>query len=85
MTTTPQDEIAASVAAFKDLGPGYDQAVAESLVERIGTEIDRRIADATGGKPARQKAERAPERKPEPGRSGSAWAHWARPSSSPRS
>jgi hypothetical protein len=38
-----QDEIAASVAAHRDLGPGYDEAVAAGLVERIGDEIDRRI------------------------------------------
>jgi Flp pilus assembly protein TadB len=38
-----QAEIAASVAALQDLGPGYDQALAEGLVERIGAEIDKRI------------------------------------------
>jgi hypothetical protein len=37
------DEIRASAAAHRDLGPGYDNAVAEGLVERIGEEIDRRI------------------------------------------
>ena len=37
-------EIAASVAALQDLGPGYDQAVAEGLIERIGAEIDEKIA-----------------------------------------
>jgi hypothetical protein len=44
MTTDHQAEIAASVAALQDLGPGYDQALAEGLVERIGAEIDKRIA-----------------------------------------
>jgi hypothetical protein len=38
-----RDEIAASVAAHAELGPKYDDAVAEGLVERIGEEIDRRI------------------------------------------
>jgi Flp pilus assembly protein TadB len=38
-------EIAASVAALQELGPGYDQAVAEGLIERIGAEIDQKIAD----------------------------------------
>ena len=38
-----QAEIAASAAALQDLGPGYDQALAEGLVERIGAEIDQRI------------------------------------------
>jgi len=46
MVTDRQDEITASVAALQDLGPGYDQALAEGLVERIGTEIDKRITAA---------------------------------------
>jgi hypothetical protein len=37
------DEIRASAAAHRDLGPLYEGAVAEGLVERIGEEIDRRI------------------------------------------
>jgi hypothetical protein len=44
MATDRQAEITASVAALQDLGPGYDQALAEGLVERIGAEIDQRIA-----------------------------------------
>jgi Flp pilus assembly protein TadB len=44
MATDRQAEIAASVAALHDLGPGYDQALAEGLVERISAEIDKRIA-----------------------------------------
>ena len=44
MTTDSRAEIAASVAALQDLGPGYDQALAEGLVERIGADIDKRIA-----------------------------------------
>lgn len=38
-----RDEVRASAAAHRDLGPGYDTAVAEGLVERIGEEIDRRV------------------------------------------
>jgi hypothetical protein len=38
-----REEITASVAAHAELGPRYDSAVAEGLVERIGEEIDRRI------------------------------------------
>lgn len=37
------DEIRASAGAHRDLGPAYDTAVAEGLVERIGEEIDKRI------------------------------------------
>jgi hypothetical protein len=47
-----RDEIAASVAAHAELGPRYDAAVAEGLVERIGDEIDRRIDARLGGQPA---------------------------------
>ena len=44
MAADRQAEIAASAAALQDLGPGYDQALAEGLVERIGADIDKRIA-----------------------------------------
>ncbi len=44
-----RDEITASVAAHAELGPRYDSAVAEGLVERIGEEIDRRIDQRLGG------------------------------------
>ena len=43
MSSDHEAEIRASVAAHQDLGSGYDDAVAEGLVERIGAEIDRRI------------------------------------------
>jgi hypothetical protein len=38
-----REEIAAAGGAHRELGPAYDDAVAEGLVERIGDEIDRRI------------------------------------------
>jgi hypothetical protein len=43
MSSDHEAEIRASVGAHADLGPGYDDAVAEGLVERIGAEIDKRI------------------------------------------
>ena len=43
MNSDPEAEIRASVGAHADLGPGYEDAVAEGLVERIGAEIDKRI------------------------------------------
>jgi len=50
-----RDEITAAGAVHRELGPGYDDAVAEGLVERIGDEIDKRV-DARlaqyGGQPA---------------------------------
>jgi hypothetical protein len=38
-----RDEVQAAAAAHRDLGPGYETAVAEGLIERIGEEIDRRV------------------------------------------
>ena len=53
MQTSHRNEIAASLAAQQTLGPGYDEALAEGLVERIGEEIDRRVearlAEEAGG------------------------------------
>jgi hypothetical protein len=43
MQENRRTEIAASMAAHRDLGPGYDEAIAEGLVERLGEEIDRRV------------------------------------------
>jgi hypothetical protein len=42
------DEIRAAVGAHQELGPSYNEAVAEGLVERIGAEIDRRIDTRLG-------------------------------------
>jgi hypothetical protein len=38
-----RNEITAATAVRRELGPGYDDAVAEGLVERIGAEIDKRV------------------------------------------
>jgi hypothetical protein len=63
-----RDEISASVAARKELGPDYDEALAEGLVERIGEEIDKRVdarlratgqQSALGGLPPAPQAYRA--------------------------
>jgi hypothetical protein len=43
MNPSRDEEIAASVGAYRDLGPAYDDAVAAGLVERIGAEVDRRV------------------------------------------
>ena len=61
MNVNERDEITASVAAHAELGPRYDTAVAEGLVERIGEEIDRRI-DARLGQP--QPLQRPPADQP---------------------
>jgi hypothetical protein len=43
LNTVREQEIAASVGAHRDLGGGYDDAIASGLVERIGAEVDRRV------------------------------------------
>ena len=48
MSSDHEAEIRASAAAHADLGSGYDDAVAEGLVERIGAEIDKRIEARLG-------------------------------------
>jgi hypothetical protein len=65
---TIRDEVQASAAAHRDLGAGYDAAVAEGLVERIGEEIDRRVDARLFGHP--QAPAPRPRRVREPGRLG---------------
>jgi len=65
-----REEVQASAAAHRDLGPGYDAAVAEGLVERIGEEIDRRVDARLFGQ--MQAPARRPRRAPVPGRLGAA-------------
>jgi hypothetical protein len=38
-----RNDITAAAAAHHELGPGYDDALAESLIDRIGAEIDKRV------------------------------------------
>ena len=71
-----REEVQAAAAAHRDLGSGYDTAVAEGLVERIGEEIDKRVdarlygqagyPDPTAGPPLRRRL----RREPVPGRVG---------------
>ena len=69
-----REEVQASAAAHRDLGPGYDAAVAEGLVERIGEEIDRRVDARLFGHlraPSPVEAPAPPPRRaPVPGRLG---------------
>jgi hypothetical protein len=48
-----RDDIAAAAAAHRELGRDYDSAVAEGLVDRIGSEIDKRIDARLGASPRR--------------------------------
>jgi hypothetical protein len=57
MNPGQDEEIAASVGAYRDLGPAYDDAIAAGLIERIGAEVDRRVDERIsvyqrGGQPA---------------------------------
>jgi hypothetical protein len=71
-----REEVQASAAAHRDLGPGYDAAVAEGLIERIGEEIDKRVDARLFGHvqpPAEPQAPAPrPRRAPVPGRLGMA-------------
>jgi hypothetical protein len=62
-----RNDIAAATAAHHELGRDYDDAVAESLVDRIGAEIDKRV-DArlgTGSSGSRSPAASSPSGKGE--------------------
>jgi hypothetical protein len=67
-----KDEVRASAGAHRDLGPGYDTAVAEGLVERIGEEIDKRVDARLFGQMGYQAPRRGARahREPVPGRIG---------------
>jgi hypothetical protein len=68
-----REEVQASAAAHRDLGSGYDMAIAEGLVERIGEEIDRRVDARLYGQarqPAPLQPAPRPRREPAPGRVG---------------
>jgi len=43
MDQVAREDIAAAAAARRELGSSYDDAFADSLIERIGTEIDKRV------------------------------------------
>jgi hypothetical protein len=64
------DEVRASAAAHRDLGPGYDVAVAEGLVERIGEEIDKRVDARLYGQAPPPRPRPRPRREPLAGRLG---------------
>jgi len=75
MDQTARDEITAAAAAHRELGPQYDEAVAESLIDRIGEEIDRRVDARMGhsqpSAPARRELRRpAPPPEPSPAPAG---------------
>jgi hypothetical protein len=53
MDQLAREDITAAAAAHQELGPHFDGAVAESLVERIGDEIDKRVDARMGDRRSR--------------------------------
>ena len=70
MNADEREEIAASLAAHAELGPRYDKAVAEGLVERIGEEIDKRVDARLFGQAQYLPPRPRLRREPAPGRVG---------------
>jgi hypothetical protein len=62
MDQLARDDIAAATAVHRELGRDYDGAVAESLVERIGDEIDKRVDARLGQRGDRHPRDRHPQR-----------------------
>ena len=66
-----RNDIAAAAAAHHELGRDFDGAVAESLIDRIGAEIDKRVdARLRAG----SSASRSPAQIRQSGRVQAAWA-----------
>ena len=82
MNVNERDEITASVAAHAELGPRYDTAVAEGLVERIGDEIDKRIDARLQGQPGPGQQAQHQQAQP-PAYQGPALPTPARPAAAP--
>jgi hypothetical protein len=54
MDQLAKEDITAAAAAHHELGPHFDGAVAEGLVERIGEEIDKRVDARLGERHGRR-------------------------------
>jgi hypothetical protein len=55
-----RDEVSAAVGAHAELGNDYSHPVAEGLIERIGTEIDKRVDARLAEQATRNAARPAP-------------------------
>lgn len=64
-----REDIAAATAAHRELGPAYEDAVAESLVERIGAEVDKRVDARLGLRSGPELSPQGPASPPSPVRS----------------
>jgi hypothetical protein len=61
MDQTARDEITAAAAAHRELGPQYDEAMAESLIDRVGQGQPPASARREFHRPARPSEPRSPE------------------------
>ena len=52
MSAMSSEEIRAAAETYSELGPGYRDAVIESFLEKVGGEIDARVADRLTQQPA---------------------------------
>lgn len=59
MDQLAREDIAAAAAARHELGSGYDDVIAESLIERIGAEIDKRVDARLDGRRRARRADAA--------------------------
>lgn len=59
MDQVAREDIAAAAAARRELGSSYDDAFADSLIERIGTEIDKRVDARLSGRRRTRRADAA--------------------------
>jgi hypothetical protein len=66
-----RNDIAAAAAAHHELGPDYDAAVAEGLIERISDEIDKRVDARLGTSP---RSSRSPAETGQSARRMAAWS-----------
>jgi hypothetical protein len=64
MDQRAHEDIAATAAAHHELGPGFEDGLAEGLVERIGAEIDRRVDARLGERGYSAPAPAAPVQPP---------------------
>jgi hypothetical protein len=70
MDQRAREDIAAAAAVRRDLGRDYDDVLAESLVERIGEEIDKRVDARLGGSPQPRRKRFSGLSGHQPGRAG---------------
>ena len=64
MDSRAQQDIAATAAAHRELGPVFEDGLAGGLVERIGAEIDKRVDARLGQRANSAPAPAAPSQTP---------------------